>query len=560
MTRITPNWDLARIAVLAPFLATGLLSTAGYGQDASTITVPYSAGGNRTLGDAVNIVFPHEAIGRCVSYDAADVKWDTGGAISSIGTVEIAQVSNEEKRTTNVSLGYQASAKAKAGILSANSKFDTSISTESFSHDADNSITLVFSASADYGRRMIEDYALKSSVPDPKVDPESFRKACGTHFIRGQRRTSDLTIMVRITSATRAGKDALTLRLSQTLGGGVSLKAVTGEAGATFTSTYGSILEYARKTGSIGIEYNATGGPGISAAGASAKAVDPTDFTKLGEIASSVSSLFTQENSNVVEYILQSNTAFGADPEQFDIERIETIGEMTRHLLMLNDARGRYQELADSDPGVFKDYFSDYSRVVDIARADVVGRIQVCAAGGECVKPDDDALSSLHFLEKMFLEAEVSISCQYQPASGILPIVFSPAVVPQVLESISINVRGVTPTPDLVDFSSSQVVRLTPEMLIEDVSTGFSGFAISDLDEKGQATVFGTVYSKNILPASALSFDAQQGRYVVDNSELQRRRDAVLDSAYSIFAPGPNGLKVAFDVGFPPRQDCPISK
>ncbi|MBB3399714.1 hypothetical protein [Rhizobium sp. BK060] len=548
--------------VLAPFAWATLCScsAAAADIDPTTITVPYSSASNRTLGDAVSIAFPYNPLGRCVIYENDGVKWDTGGAISSEGKIAIASKSDEEKRTTDVALGFQTTGKIDAGIFNANSKYDTDITVDSFKQNASNTVTLEFSANADYGRLMIQEYKKNADAPVPATDLDTFRKRCGTHFIRGERRGSELTILIRIGTSSVQGKDALTARLSQTLGGGVSLKAITGEAGSTFTASYKSIIEYAKKAGNVSIEYHARGGPGIAAAGASAKLIDPADFSKLSEITANVSALFTQENSAITSYLLQANTALGAPDVMFDVARVEQIGTLTRKLMMLSEAADRYSELNGKYPDAYAKYFHAYGDKVNIARSQLVQLINTCAAGGSCAPPANDILATLKFLEDLFVTADVSLSCQYQPATSVLPVLNTPTTDPLILESVSINLLGTSQNPDLIDFSSTHVVRLTPDNEIVDETPRFSGFSLSQPDANNRRRAFGTVYSENIQPRAALRYDAAARKYIVDQSELQKRRDDILGSAFSVYAPGPNGIKASFDAGFPPRQGCPVMK
>lgn len=532
----------------------------GWAEDGnpSTITVPYSSESSHAPGDAISIAFPYAPLGRCITFKSEDVQWDTGGAISSEGKIALKSQSDENKRTTNIALGFQTSGKIKAGIFSANSKFDTDISTESFRQDAASTITLEFSASADYGRRMIRDFKVDPTVPSFATNLSDFLARCGTHFIRGERRASNLTILVRISTSSQQGKDALTARLTRTLGGGVSIKAITGEAGATFTATYKSIIEYAKRAGQVSVEYRASGGPGIAAAGASAKIMDPADFAALSAIASNVSSLFTQDNSAVTSYLLQPNTSFGAPSVTFDLSRIEQIGTLTRRLIMLSEAAERYDVLETNQPTVYTKYFKSFGDKVDVARAELVQLINNCSAGGSCAPPQSNILNDLLFLEDLFSDVQVSLTCQYQPADMIVPVVNSPSETPEVLETISLNVSGRSRHAALIDFTSTSVSRLTIDNVLLDETAGFSGFAVSSPDATGEARVFGTVFSANIVPKEAIRYDAGARKYIIDTSELQRRREEILGSAFLVFAPGPNGVKSSYDIGFPPRQDCPV--
>ncbi len=350
-------------------------------QDPSSLSVPYDVTAGRTIGDAVNITFPYSALGRCITYDNADVKWDGGGANDSDGSLRLILSDLKETETTDLILGFETKSKINAGIFNVDSSFNADTTTQKFRSRESNTLTLEFRAYADYGRRMIEKYALDKEAPSFTNDIDKFRAVCGTHFLRGTRNESYLRLLVKIDTSSRAGKDALDVRFKRTIGGGISIKKITGEAGANFSANYKSLMDFAKKTGNVTIEYSARGGPGIAAAGASARKLDPSDIDKFGDIISSASSLFNQSNSGVVSYILHPNTAFGAPGFDFNIERIGEIGTLTRKLIMLNDASARYSKIKSEDAPVFEKYFRNFAREVDLARLELVQIINVCSSG-----------------------------------------------------------------------------------------------------------------------------------------------------------------------------------
>ena len=550
MSRLLLTWS---IAILSPNIARAET-------DPSTIIVPYSSSGSRTLGDAVNIVFPYTPVGRCVSYSPTDIFWDTGGSLFSDGKISIESGEDEDKSTTNISLGYQSSGKVKAGVFNANSSFDLD-STLNLLRSSDlKTTTLAFTAKANYGRRMIESYKLDTTVPSPTTDLSGFRERCGSHFIRGERRDSDLKIYVRLTSTSREGKDAVVAHLKQTIGGSVGLKGLSGEAGSTFKASYENIVEFVKKTGSVTIDYQAHGGTGIAAAGAAAKLVDPSDFGKLSDIVANVSSQFTQENSSITGYVLQSNSTIGAPNIEFDLDRVERIGVLTRNLIILNDISSRYDDMKSHYPAVYAQYYQKYADQVDLVRSQAVEQIKKCAAGGDCSPLKNDIAQNLLFLENMFSKAEITLSCHYQHAKTLLPTVSTPSSDPEVLENVSINIEGTSHNPKLIDFSNVGVVRLRSDNTIEDLTNRFSGLSVSPSDANGESRAFGSVYSENINPATAIKYDNSSQEFIIDSGELGRRRELILSSAYSMSAPGPNNLKASFDVGFPPRDNCPVVK
>jgi hypothetical protein len=424
-------------AIVAACLFLVSLSPSWGDEDPTSVVVPYSSTGNRVLGDGVNIAFPYTALGRCVSYadkgdDKEDVGWETEGAITSDGKIRISTVADEEKKTTDLSLGFQTTAKINASVFNANSDFDVGSSTETFRSDASKTITLEYFAEADYGKHSIKNYTRDKDAPSPTGDILQFRQICGSHFLRGQHRESSLSVLIRINTSSQQGKDALTAHLNQTLGGGVSLKAISGEAGDKLISTYKSIIEFARSSGTVSVDYRAKGGPGIEAAGEAAKATDPADFTKLSQIASSVSQLFTQKNSGITGYILQANTALGAPPVNFDLDRVQQIGVLTRGLVRLGEAAKRYDSLKSQHLDEYTKYFQTYGDQVTLLRSQLIDKINSCAAGGNCTPSEGDVLKGLVYLEDIFAEAKVSLSCQYQSASNLLPTISTPLHDPEI--------------------------------------------------------------------------------------------------------------------------------
>jgi len=553
--KIKPYFAIALMDVIT---GTGLLSAPASAQvDPSEITIPYSSSGSQTIGDAVNIEFPSSALGRCVEYQDGDVKWDTNGAIASDGIIDIISNYSKQRQEGDLDLGYKTTAKVAAGVFNANSTTEASYKTTKVRDDEDRSVTIEFHSYADYGRRMIQNYKVKPGSPSPAPDLPAYRSMCGTHFIRGQQRFSELAILVEIKTSTKSGKDALTAALNQTIGGGVSLKAVSASGTAFLNANYKSIIDFAQSSGNVHVEYRAQGGPGIKAAGESSKIVDPTDIVKLSQIASNVSSLFDQNNSSITGYVLQSDTALGAPSYTFDADRVRRIGSLTRVLIKVNDAASRYTELKAKNPNAYNKYFAAQDSALSALKASLVDKIKICASGAACTNLTGDVLENYSFLEDMLQNPVVSISCQYQPAKDLLSAGAGASNNPKLLESISVNVIASVEHYDLIDFTSLKVERLDPAFQASDVTSGFSGFAFSS-PRGNSRRANGTIFSANIRPAEVLKYDPATNRYSTDQIEFMRRREQILGSVFSLSAVGPSGYKVSYETGYPPRQDCPL--
>ena len=523
------------------------------------ITIPYSATGNKTVGDSINIEFPATALGRCVTYDTSAMKWDTAGAISSNGTIEILSDYTMDKSAIDLDLGIKTAGEIKAGTFNANTSLDASYKSSRIRSNEERTISIVFHAFADYGRYLIENYSIKPGLPSFQ-DIKAFRSACGTHFIRGQHRISELAIFVEILMSSKSGKDVLDASLTRTIGGGGTIAGITGSGSATLSAAYKSIIDFARESGTVRVDYRALGGPGIKAAGEAAKLTDPADLKKLSDTASTVSASFDQANSAVAEYILLSNTSLGAPPTDFDIERTRRIGSLTRVLIKANDAAQRYEAVRLKDPQIYAEYFGGQVQSLIALKASLIDKINACAAGRECTDVRGEILENYIFLEDLMTSPKATLSCQYQDSKSLVAGANNATNSPKVLDSMSINLEGLIDHYDVIDFTALRVTRLDSDFGLHDESAGFSGFSFSAPNRAGGRRAFGTIFSQSMKSRDLVHYDAAQRRILVDEIELTKRREAVLQSALTLSAPGPVGYKTSYTIGYMPRAGCPLTR
>jgi len=323
-------------------------------------------------------------------------------------------------------------------------------------------------------------------------------------------------------------------------------------------ATYKSIVEFARQSASVKVEYRALGGTGISAAGEAAKITDPTDLGKLAQIISEVAADFTQDNSSITGYVLQSNTSLGAPEAPFDPERIKQVGAITRALLRANEASARLEAVRTKAPAAYTTYFLAEHQQLDALRAALIEKAKTCASGGSCEQVSGDILDQFAFLEDMFTNAKLTLSCQYQKASDLMPVAGARISNPQILEAMTINLVGDLHHKTLIDFEGLKLYRLTPKLHNEDITSRFSGLQFTRPNAGRPMKAYGSIFSTNLRPREVLTFDRTNRRYLVDTIALASRREDVLGSAYALSAPGPGGYKISYTAGFPPREDCPL--
>lgn len=548
--------SFARASTLAVTLA---VSTAAVAQanDAGVETLPYSARGASTLGDSININAPGATLGPCIAFAAQNITWDTEGALQTKATLKILSASDKEKRDVDLSLGYQTTAKIKAGVFSGESEFEWTGTSSTMRESESTSLSLAFTAASDYGRRLLTQFSLTPEMENlRKVDPEAFVARCGTHFLRGERRYSDVSLVIQISGMSRQGKDALETKLKTMIGGGVVYEGLDTSAKSTLTASYKKIVEWSQRSATVEARLTAEGGPGIDAASALARATSPTDLAALGDIVSTVAKGFTQGNSTIRNYILLPNTNLGGQPVSYDVDRIVKIGRLTRQLISVNDALAQIKEYQKNIPDIFEKYFVDQDRRLRVTKAELVQRINQCAANGACSVTDSELTRDFVPLETLFSNASLKTVCTYQKADHFLTVP-NGVVSPDVLEAISIEIRGDIPHYDAVDFTSLKIFKMAKDFVVEDVTPGFSKLSFSQ--PRGTTReAFGTLYTHNLKPKDLIRYDTTNRAVVIDAIELTERRDQVLSAMFNMEAKGPSSRPITFSAGFPDRQGCPL--
>lgn len=545
-----------------PFLlASTAACTAGLAQaqsvgDGTALTIPYSVTTTPAVGTGVEISAPTAPMGECVTYQS--LTSDTAGAYKTEGELTILSSYEQQKRDIQLDLGYTTSAKVKAAVFDANVETKITGKFGDLTERESRSLVLMFSARSEHGRDVAINYSLKPEFSALlTADPTEFRKRCGTHFIRAVRKVSDATIFVKISGLSESGKDSLQTTLQHTVGGGVKLAKIGGEASSTLTADYRKVIEFAKKSGRVEAKAFAMGGPGPGSVASALESVtaDPGDLGKIALAITNASSQFTAANAAPWEYLLVPYTVFGAPPVQFDQSLMIKVGKLTEQLSRVNGAIRQVDGYRTAIPDRFETYFGPMRAKLQTLQAALASRITTCVNGGSCEGSESDQLADFVFLGDVFSKSSTVGACSFQKASALLHR-GGASTNPRILDSISVNLTATAPYYDLLDFSSAKLLRLKPDFTTEDVTSAFSGFAVSRPTGSRHKRLFGTVYYKNLRAAELLSVDPQTKAIVVDLPALSDRREEILRSMYIVEVSGPGGARYSFNLGFPDRQQC----
>lgn len=541
-----------RIALLLGF--TPLLFWAGdaVAQGSDGLTIPYSVTGTHALGDGVNILSPAAQVAECVSYSTPQP--DTAGAYQSRSEMSVLSTFDSLRRETQLDLGYQTTGKISAGVFSANSSFKATGKFGDVSDRESKSLVVMFTANADHGRDVLVNYDLK---PEYKTllatNPDEFRRRCGTHFIRAVHKISDVSIFVTFSGLSESGKNSLETSLEQTVGGGVQINKISGEGSTTLTANYKRIVDFAKRSSRVSVKVFAHGGTGTGVI--LPTGTDPSDLGAIASALSTYSSGFTAANAAPWEYIVLPYTVFGAPPTPFNPELLTKIGKLTEQLLRVNDALKTVAGYRPAMGASFDRYFAPMQGKLQALRDNLMATINACASGGQCEGGDSDLLSDYVFLGDVFSKAATEASCSFQKSSALLQR-RDLASNPRILESITINLAATAPFYDVLDFASLKLSRLGRDFQLEDVTPGFSGFALSRTPAGAPKRLFGSIYFRNLRSRETLSVEAGTKNVIVDQAALSDRREEVLGSMYLVEVGGPGGLRYGFNLGFPDRSAC----
>lgn len=522
------------------------------------LTIPYSPRGSVGLGDGLDIDFPAQAKAPCISYEDSGVKWDSAGAIETKYQLQLVSSSEQIKVTENINLAYEAKVNASAGLFSADGETTFTGRYSLFRSQESKSLALVLTAQATYGRRLIGKYDLANQYKEIiKGNPNGFRRLCGTHFARGEVRRSSVSVVITITNLSESSKRTLETTFTQAMGGKGSIESISFGGNTKLTASIGRIIELAKTFGSVSVDFYARGGQGISTAAAAAKASDPSDIAKLADIIESVSKSFTQDNSAPTEYLLVPFTVFGAPEMKFDQARYEILGSLYAKLVRVEGSVETMKVYETKLPAMFHAHFAGQLVKLQGLRLALITAIDRCAKEYACedkfMYPKD-----IYFLEDVFIAPEQQISCSYQDVTSVGGNPVPPQLRATMLDGLSVNLRAEIRVRDFFDFTRIQVFRIGPDLGVEEVTSGFSGLSFSDPDANGIRRVFGTIHYVRLDYIRESSIDPVNKTLRVNDKPLQSKRDMTLRSMYAVVLPGPNGVMVTVNLGFPRIVECPI--
>ncbi|MGO6943430.1 hypothetical protein [Rhizobium johnstonii] len=510
------------------------------------------------IGDSIDVIDPNVARERCIEVKDGDIKKDTEGAVASHLSFSFVKDFKSFENTLNVSYSVEASGSAKLGkILGGGTTLTNFGAFESFLKEENSSALIIVEASANQGRELIQDFALRDKyqglLTQKKYD--EFRNLCGTHFIRGWTRKSSIRVIFKISNIDKQGKLVLENTMKATTKGNFDLEALSGETKVDLSSSLKDTLILASKLGRVSARVDATGGKGIPTITQILQAGDPTDPTFTGKLLSSLAEVakdFDINNSAPDLFLVMRYPSIKSSDVKFDAENFDRLGKIYRALLVIDQRLSVYEDYKEKDPVLWAKYFRVSTEEIANARTGLIGAFDNCRNQGKC----DYALPEVKglILDDLFTMGILKATCIHSynhddVINGKKVEAF------RYLSSIAITWESQVSFLDAIDFESTQVSAITPNLILKQIAFDpGQRMQIRTVDGTKDGDIFVDVARENIDPKEVQDEDG------IKIDSLRKIRAKVAQSIFILTTQTNNGLQVEAVLGSPDMSDCPVYK
>jgi hypothetical protein len=211
-----------------------------------------------------------------------------------------------------LNLSMNVDTKTEASVLAFKGNASYSIDTSSMF--TTNSITVVMTASSDFGRWGLGPKAvLTEEAKALLADGKAFARICGTRYVAIERRGASVSAVITLHSVQTEFKASFDAEFANSGGWGrVSASAQTKLHGA---------ISSAANQDRLSVQVGATGGAGLGGLKGTIEklaAVEKEPSKKILEAVDASLTGFTKENASPTEYVVQSMERYGWDPSTID--------------------------------------------------------------------------------------------------------------------------------------------------------------------------------------------------------------------------------------------------
>lgn len=312
---------------------------------------------------------------------------------------------NDATLTTSLSQSIVLSTDQLKQTLSIDSKIDASYlsfnggATFNYVSDSlfsDNSLTVVITASSEYGRLGVDSPKLRPEYAHLLADAKQFESVCGSRFVDIERRGASVSVILTIYGLSKEDHDNITSALSG--GGG------WGPFSADVAASLSQDIKRASQSNELQIQVVATGGTGLSGLADLVRADAPSDdaIDKIKDALATFLQGFSAPNAAPIGFHVTDMSFAGWNPSAVDLwtDYKETIlrkivADYRATASVLQDANGI---LAGTDPRraivpqandkAIQTLITAYTdRLMKLAQADSACKADTTTNGSACIDP-----------------------------------------------------------------------------------------------------------------------------------------------------------------------------
>ena len=421
-----------------------------------------------------------------------------------------------------------------------------------FLSDVKSSLIISIRIVADHGRTRLQ-YQLRPEmrqlIANGRLD--EFRRRCGSHFIRAERRESALEYDVIITGLSRATKDMLAREASATIRAEAGSGNISSAVAVAAEQSLRSFVAVARHFGQISLEVRLVGAPSIATLAHGVTESDVTDPQSI-DVSSTwetVAEGFEGSEGAPRDYILVRYNELPLSSQAH--QKFVFLGEVAKRLMLAEQQLREYASFMENEPEELWDiYFASRHENLIALRDRLVEEYENCASEDACDAGNlpDEVLGFT--VDDVLYNGKLKATCGWEFEAQV------GGRRTALLSDMAVYWHGWMNFPRFVDWGATVAFRIDASGQRHDLDEFEPHFDMSVRRPEGNAEWQGPDRAIiQFLHRSLGESEVVRGG-VVDHAFLREQQVALRESQFGIEFRFPSGRVVAQNLGHPDFHQC----
>jgi len=547
--------SLLRFLLCGFACATGL-NWALAADDYRSLSVPWSDKTPVALGTSIDIDLINQTRYTCLTNKPEDEKWlDGAGAVSTTVTVELVTNYQSLSKTLNLETDYKSKADINFEAVKAGGNLDLNLKYDTFAKDENRTLALVVKAQSNFGRRGLTQYKLDDKFVKliAMGNYDEFRTACGTHTVVAQSNQAMVAVVIQLSDTSSQTKQTIESTYKSTFGASGTVSGVGVSGSAEMQAKWKSVVEAAKRLGTMRVIFESKGGVGLSDGLKLAISSNPENIDTILAALGSVGASFTQEKAAPVNYLLVSNSVFGAKTKVADVSKLDTLNTYYLQLARIDSALSRISGYQTTFPAVW-DLYATSPDVLKLRsyRGQVIAAVEDCVLRDVCIYSPPQELGVL-FAEDILSSPDVTLQCsytRYESQDGKVKL--------NVLNNAAVILRANARLTDYVGLPTALLTRVGPESTpARKMVTTWQAFRLDSAITDGKRRVFAQIDNQIFRPSIQVGVGSVT---ILNEIEMEATLANMLSSLYVVNMQAQNGFFIQNAVGPAFGGACPLKQ